>query len=123
MVDRSSAQASVCGRRPIALKPLGLRMACGWGWRPVPSFQVRLAAGPALSTGLMWSLGNFFSIYATEFLGMAIAFPLVQCNLVVSSLWGILYYREVQGASAVAAFFASTGVVLLGVLLLGLAKW
>jgi hypothetical protein len=46
-----------------------------------------VAARPALLTGLLWSAGNVCSIFATEYLGMALGWPLVQCQLVVSNLW------------------------------------
>ena len=39
------------------------------GWRPYPQWQVKKAAVGGLSTGILWALGNFFSIYATLFLG------------------------------------------------------
>lgn len=88
----------------------------------MPSFQLTIAAGPALCTGLLWSTGNAASIVATQALGIAVAWPVVQCNLVVSSLWGILYYREVSEMQSVASFFAATAVVLVGVVLLSVSR-
>ena len=55
--------------------------------RPIPSMQCRVAAGPAILTGALWSLGNFLSIYAVEYLGLSLGWPLVQCQLIISSLW------------------------------------
>mmetsp|Transcript_15923 Transcript_15923/g.50037 ORF Transcript_15923/g.50037 Transcript_15923/m.50037 type:complete len:333 (+) Transcript_15923:125-1123(+) len=86
--------------------------------RPIPSFQVGVAAKPALTTGLLWSAGNYCSIYATNLLGMAIGWPLVQCQLIVSGLWGVLYYREVEGRRTIGLFMASSAVLLMGVVLL-----
>eukprot|EP00899_Mesostigma_viride_P017118 jgi/Mesvir1/25407/Mv01441-RA.1 len=94
----------------------GLRMM----GRPVPDFQFRVAAKPALTTGLLWSVGNFCSIYATQYLGMAVGWPLVQCQLLVSGLWGIFYYEEVTGSRAIALFFLSALVVLAGVVMLSI---
>ena len=37
--------------------------------RPIPSFHVRVTWAPGLATGLLWALGNFFSIMATLYLG------------------------------------------------------
>ncbi len=34
--------------------------------RKLPSLQVRVASGPACLTGLLWSIGNFLSIYAVQ---------------------------------------------------------
>ena len=55
--------------------------------RPIPSMQFRVASGPAILTGVLWSLGNFLSIYAVEYLGLSLGWPLVQCQLIISSLW------------------------------------
>jgi glucose uptake protein GlcU len=62
-----------------------------------PVFHFRVAFVPALLTGLMWQIGNYFSIYATLLLGMTVGFPLTQLALVVSGFWGIVLYKEVAG--------------------------
>ena len=49
-------------------------------------------------------------------------FPLIQCQLVVSTLWGIFYYKEIAAPRAVALSLAASAVLLLGVLLLSGAK-
>lgn len=86
--------------------------------RPVPSLQIKVASGPALLTGLLWSVGNFLSIYAVQYLGLALGWPLVQCQLIVSSLWAIVYYREIQGWITVVIFIVSTALILVGVFIL-----
>ena len=92
--------------------------ACKLFGRPIPSLQVRVASGPALLTGLLWSAGNFLSIYAVNYLGLSLGWPLVQCQLIVSSLWAILYYREINGWKTIAIFVASTACILAGVFVL-----
>ena len=34
--------------------------------RRLPRMQFRVASGPACLTGLLWSIGNFLSIYAVQ---------------------------------------------------------
>lgn len=41
----------------------GLLAAFG---RRLPRMQFRVASGPACLTGLLWSIGNFLSIYAVQ---------------------------------------------------------
>jgi len=89
--------------------------------KPLPSFQVKVAALPALTTGLLWAGGNYCSIYATLFLGQTIGYPLVQCSLLVAGLWGIFWYKEITGRWDIAFFFIWTAVVLYGVFLLSIA--
>ena len=86
------------------------------------NFHFNACVLPALSTGLLWSAGNACSIVAISRLGVAIGWPLVQCQLVVSTAWGMWYYREVQGRAAILGFSASTFLVLPGVVLLGVCS-
>jgi glucose uptake protein GlcU len=72
-----------------------------------------------LLLGLLWSAGNASSILAIQHLGLAVGWPLVQCQLIVSTVWGIVYYKEVTGAAAVGVFVTSALVVLAGVVVLG----
>jgi glucose uptake protein GlcU len=83
------------------------------------NFHFETCAKPALLTGLLWSAGNACSIVAISRLGVAIGWPLVQCQLVVSTTWGVWYYREVRGRRAISGFFASALLVLFGVIMLG----
>lgn len=83
-----------------------------------PSFQVKVASGPALLTGLFWSAGNFLSIYATLYLGISLGWPLVQCQLLISALWAVFYYKEVSSSMAAAVLVASSLVVVAGAVLL-----
>lgn len=84
-----------------------------------PSLHVRAVAGPALLTGVLWSLGNLCSIWAVQHLGLSVGFPLVQCQLIVSTAWAVLYYREVPaGSRSLWMFVGSTLVVVAGMMLL-----
>ncbi|KAH7365201.1 hypothetical protein KP509_18G013500 [Ceratopteris richardii] len=83
-----------------------------------PSFKFRQGAGPALLTGLLWSLGNYLSIYATLYLGYSIGWPLVQCQLLVSALWAVLYYKEVKSKVAAIVLIISSLVLVGGAVML-----
>eukprot|EP01114_Cavostelium_apophysatum_P013446 TRINITY_DN3260_c0_g1_i1.p1 TRINITY_DN3260_c0_g1~~TRINITY_DN3260_c0_g1_i1.p1 ORF type:complete len:349 (+),score=8.01 TRINITY_DN3260_c0_g1_i1:84-1130(+) len=86
--------------------------------KKAPSFHFRIMAIPGSISGILWSLGNYLSIYGIMFLGQSIAGPSVQAGLVVSGLWGILLYRELKGLQiviwAISAVLAMSGIVLLG---------
>lgn len=82
--------------------------------KPLPLFHFSVVAGPALLTGLFWSAGNFCSIYATMYLGMSLGWPLVQCQLIVSALWAVFYYKEVTDRRLIAGLLSSSLVVVLG---------
>lgn len=63
-------------------------------------------------------LVDLCSIFATEYLGIAIGWPIVQCQLVVSNLWGIFYYGEITGQKSIMVFLGSALVLLGGVVVL-----
>lgn len=86
--------------------------------RQPPSFQASVAALPACLAGILWSIGNYLSIVAVDRLGMAIGWPLVQCSLIVSNLWALFWYKEIQGPSAIFWFLCSALVIIAGVFML-----
>lgn len=100
-----------------------LSLQCVYEWRlcqrrSVPSFEVKVAAAPALLAGTLWSTGNLLSILAIDALGLAVGYPLIQCQIIISNLWAMLYYHELQTSLASWSFFISTLVLLGGVWLL-----
>lgn len=87
-------------------------------YQSLPSFHVRqmwLAGGLC---GLLWSIGNFFSILSVKYLGEGVGYSVVQLNLLVSGVWGIAYFGEVQGFATISKWFLSAGVAVTGILLL-----
>ena len=76
------------------------------------------AAALGVVTGALWAVGNFLSVHATLALGQAVGFPLTQSCVVISALWGILYFGELARRSRLAEFGAASVVVLAGAALL-----
>lgn len=91
-------------------------------WRcPMPFPQFRVMALPGFLSGTLWSAGNFCTLYAVHAIGQGIGYSLTQSSVIVSGLWGILYYHELQGkAIRYWAFFC--GVCMVGILGLALEK-
>lgn len=87
-------------------------------WRcPLPSPHFRVMALPGFVSGSLWSLGNFFSLYAVNALGQGIGYSMVQSSIIVAGLWGIFFYRELWGR-AVVLWGMCCCVCIVGVLLL-----
>lgn len=61
-----------------------------------PEFHWRKMLVPGLLTGLLWSAGNFCSMYAIIYLGM-IGNGCAQLSILVSGIWGIALYKEARG--------------------------
>jgi glucose uptake protein GlcU len=53
---------------------------------------------------------------------MALAWPLIQCQLLVSTAWGALYYREQSGPRHIGGILAATALVIVGAVMLTLGK-
>ena len=67
---------------------------------PRPRLQMRTMLGPGTIAGLSWSAGNAASVFAVTHLGSALGYSACQASLVVSGLWGIVVFREVDGIDA-----------------------
>lgn len=81
----------------------------------LPRLEFRVMMVPGFLSGVLWSLGNFCSLYAVASLGQGIGYSLVQASIIISGLWGILYYHEMTGHGilywALACVICGLGVV------------
>ncbi|CEM31581.1 unnamed protein product [Vitrella brassicaformis CCMP3155] len=85
-------------------------------------WHVQAALLPGLISGCLWNLGNICSIAAIPRLGYSVAYPLLQCALLISGLLGIVVFREVRQPAAVSCFWGSSIVLILGAVLLSLSS-
>ena len=87
--------------------------------RPAPSLQLRVMWAPGAGAGVFWSMANLFATLAVLRDGNALVMAQINAaSLIVSGLWGLLWYREIQGRAViswiVSALFTGTMIVLLG---------
>jgi len=87
-------------------------------YNALPSFHFRKVYPYGITCGLLWSIGNFCSILSVEFLGEGVGYSATQSSMLISGLWGIFYFREIEGANAISKWFLSASVTVLGILLL-----
>jgi glucose uptake protein GlcU len=52
----------------------------------------------AVLAGALWAVANTLTVFAVRDVGLATAFPLWNTNSLVGLLWGIVLFRELQGA-------------------------
>lgn len=88
------------------------------GYNSLPSFHIRVMWLPGGISGLLWSIGNYFSLISVLYLGEGVGYPLVQTSILVSGLWGIFYFQEVKGYNAISKWFLSSLITIFGILLL-----
>jgi len=92
-----------------------------WWRTPLPAPHFRTMALPGLLSGTLWSAGNFCSLYTVSTIGQGIGYSLIQSSVIVSGLWGILYYREMTGRP-VLYWVACCAVCAVGILGLAMEK-
>lgn len=66
------------------------------GWE-LPSPHFKVMAVPGFLSGILWSIGNFCSLYVVNTIGVGIGYTLIQSSVIVSGAWGIFYYKEMHG--------------------------
>ena len=84
--------------------------------------------GPALGHllgvlgGVIWGTGTVFNLVAAHFTGVAISYAIGQSAPMVAALWGVLAWREFQGANRRAKIFLALMFVFYVLAILMVAK-
>ena len=87
-------------------------------YNALPSFHFKQMWPYGMTCGLLWSIGNFCSILSVEFLGEGVGYSSTQASMLISGLWGIFYFNEIEGSNAIFKWYLSASVTVLGILLL-----
>jgi glucose uptake protein GlcU len=87
-------------------------------YQALPSFHIRVMWKAGGLSGLLWSIGNYFSLISVFYLGEGVGYPVVQSSILVAGLWGIFYFKEVQGRDRMTMWVLSSLLAVFGILLL-----
>eukprot|EP00566_Odontella_aurita_P000594 CAMPEP_0113531744 /NCGR_PEP_ID=MMETSP0015_2-20120614/3664_1 /TAXON_ID=2838 /ORGANISM="Odontella" /LENGTH=373 /DNA_ID=CAMNT_0000430609 /DNA_START=543 /DNA_END=1664 /DNA_ORIENTATION=+ /assembly_acc=CAM_ASM_000160 len=82
----------------------------------LPSFHLREMWWSGLISGSLYSLGNFGSIMAVTYLGQGVGYSFTQLAMLVSGLWGIFYFKEIQGADMIIRWILAASVTITGII-------
>jgi len=78
---------------------------------------------PSYISGAMWGIAQCGLMSATQILGYTIGFPIGSAGpLIVSSLWSVLYFREIRGLRNLLFLGASFALLGTGIVLLPLSQ-
>ena len=89
------------------------------GWHQLPSFHCTNRVGcDAALAGLIWSFGNAATLISVATLGQGLGYSLVQLQLLVAGLWGIVWYQEVTGIRTIVLWLTFATLALTGIVLL-----
>ena len=82
----------------------------------MPSFHWSKLWKRGLLAGFLLSIGMICSILATGALGQGVGNSLVQLKILISGLWGIFYYKEIQNKRSIKLWFLSACICVSGIL-------
>ena len=99
---------------------LGIHILCSRDG--VPPFHFKESIGTGLLSGMIYNVGNICSILAIPVIGYKIAYPLLQCAILVSAVWGIYVFEEITRPNAIAVFWVGSLIVVMGAVLLACSK-
>jgi len=108
------------GTGALVVSPCVCLLAFGYRGR-IPPLHLRQTLWAGILSGFLWNAGNVCSIAAIPRLGYSIAYPILQCALFVSGLWGVFAFREIKGA-AIIVFFVSGTILVAGALCLAFSS-
>ena len=83
-------------------------------------FHVKTTFLPGMLSGILWSAGNAFRVFAVLYLGMAIGFPLSQLGLILSGLIGMIFFKEFSSWYSISMFSFATLLISAGAVLLSI---
>mmetsp|Transcript_27961 Transcript_27961/g.32040 ORF Transcript_27961/g.32040 Transcript_27961/m.32040 type:complete len:500 (+) Transcript_27961:117-1616(+) len=94
------------------------KMSIREAYYALPQFHISIMWRPGGIAGLLWSIGNMSSMISVQHLGEGVGYSLTQASMLVSGVWGIYYFREVQSTGLRIKWFLSALVTVIGILLL-----
>jgi glucose uptake protein GlcU len=87
-----------------------------------PPLHAKQALLTGLLSGLVWNIGNLLSIIAIPAIGYGVAYPMMQCAILVSGMWGIYAFKEITDPSTIAVFWLGGAILVLGGAILAMAQ-
>jgi glucose uptake protein GlcU len=110
------------GAGTIVAAPIALMLYSMWSEEGMPGLFFWETLPYGLLSGCIFNAGNLMSIIAIPFLGYGVAYPILQCAIFVSGMWGVLYLKELQDPAAVRTFFTGGFVLISGAVVLTVAR-
>jgi len=90
--------------------------------RSMPVLHFRESIWTGLLSGFLYNLGNFLSILAIPVIGYNVAYPILQCAILVSGVWGIYVFKEITNPRMIYTFWIGGFILLVGAILLTIAQ-
>lgn len=106
----------VCWVMRLLFELYRLDGAIAKAYHALPSFYVRQIGFPCFLSGLLYSGGNFGCIIAVTYLGQGLGYSFVQASMLISGLWGIFRFNEIEGRARIIHWLLSACIAITGIL-------
>jgi hypothetical protein len=77
---------------------------------------------PGFLAGVLLAIAMFGSIIAVTYLGQGVGNSLVQTKILISGLWGIFFYKEINGTKTITMWFMSATIAIMAIVWLSLER-
>lgn len=91
-------------------------------WKDMPRIYFKELWFPGFLAGLLLSIAMFGSILAVTYLGQGVGNSLVQTKILISGLWGIFFYKEINGTKTITMWFMSATIAMVAIVWLSLER-
>ncbi len=88
------------------------------GLKSLPSMHLTKILLPGALSGTLWSIGNIGQIMSVTFLGETIGMSIVQSQMIISGILGIVWFDEIQGRKKIIGWVLSAVVTFIGIICL-----
>ena len=81
-------------------------------YQTMPEWHFNVLWKPGMLAGVFLAIAMFASIFSVTYLGQGVGNSLVQAKILVSGLWGILWFREIKETKRVVKWFISAFITI-----------
>lgn len=85
-------------------------------YHALPSFYFQQMWLPGALSGLLYSSGNFMCIISVTYLGQGVGYSFTQTSMLISGLWGIFFFKEIEGRERILKWLFSALIAVAGIL-------
>lgn len=85
-------------------------------YHALPSFYLKQMWLQGSISGILYSGGNFMCIISVTILGQGVGYSFTQASMLISGLWGIFRFKEIQGRDMILKWLLSASVSVTGIL-------
>mmetsp|Transcript_5234 Transcript_5234/g.10613 ORF Transcript_5234/g.10613 Transcript_5234/m.10613 type:complete len:397 (-) Transcript_5234:1189-2379(-) len=88
------------------------------GYQALPSLHLRKIWMQGTVSGTLWSIGNVSQILSVTLLGESIGMSIIQSQMIISGLLGIVLFKEIKDMKTIIFWVASAVVTFTGIVFL-----